>query len=198
MSSGPGPKKKTEAADNTRLFTREEALGGVSGRRARALLFLIEYWAARLAWQARRQSAVVAAAMDLSVYAPILLSDELFRDQEASDVQNAPDDAYYRAFGLTREDMPPVTLAQIEDYASEWARIVPPDNPRLCAQVGRLLIEKYHAVERKSPGLRSALGLDTEPVRSAYQSLYRQPLSEVWSPAPTGLGDKLRGLFGRR
>jgi hypothetical protein len=187
---------RDDKASEPPLFTRAEALGSISARRARALLFLIEYWSARLAWQARRRDATLIGASDLSFYAPILVDERLFRD-EADGVENDPEEGFYRAFGLTREGLPPATPRQIEEYAPEWARLVP-DNSRLRAQVGRLLLQKYRMSLKNAVRLRAALGLDTEPVQEAYRSLYRESVFDSFAPAPASFGDRLRGLFGRR
>ena len=184
-----------DAPGSARLFSREEALGGVSGRRARALLFLIEYWAARLHEQAQRRNSIVVAAYDLSVYAPILMDDSYFKEKEDS-VQSDPHGGLYRAFNLTREDLPPPTPAHIDANAAIWAPLVP-DVPGLRAQVARLLLQKYPLTERRAVHVRAALGLDTEAVQAAYQTLYRAPLSQAFAPAPPGLGQRLRGFFGR-
>jgi hypothetical protein len=184
------------ADSSSPLFSREEALGGMSARKARAVLFLVEYWAARLYDEGQRRKSLVIAVHDLAVYAPILLDDSAFKE-EPSDVESDPDATFYQAFQLNREDIPPATSGQIEATAPLWAPVVP-EGARLRAQVGRLLLKKYALPESRCPQIRAALGLDGAAVRDVYQSLYREPLTAAYAPAPPGFGDRLRGLFGRK
>jgi hypothetical protein len=47
-----------------------------------------------------------------------------------------------------------------------------------------------------TPGIRSALGLDTASVQQAYQAVYNRPISTLYTE-PIGLTDRLRWRWAR-
>src|SRR5262249_27554202 len=65
--------------------------------------------------------------------------------------------------------------------------------PRLRAGLAHLLGEKYVFSRTVVPGIRAALGLDTEAVQAAYRSLYAQPLESIYALRP-GPADRMRWL----
>jgi Tryptophan/tyrosine permease family len=182
------------------LFTREEAVGGLPAKRARALLFLIERRSAYLAARDQEIAALMAAPM-MEVPAPVvaaqLLVDKGLSDAsgERSDTAGAPssdDDSFLRAFGQSRYRLRP-NIRQIERYAREWASLVP-DNPRLRAAVARLLGEKYRFTQRATPGIQRALGLDQPAVQQAYERQYGEPLEAIYAPTVSA-SERLRWLL---
>src|SRR5919106_1526630 len=102
------------------LFTRDEVLGGLPARRAAATLFLIESRAAHLADRARRAG-------------NFLLSE---------DAEHRRDLQFLEAFSGGRE--PPVKpgIHDLEQFAPQWASLVPA-NPPLRAAVANMLGRKY-------------------------------------------------------
>lgn len=171
------------------LFTREEALQGLPGRRARSLLFQIEVAAARAALHRRRVSAWTGAGRTRPAPGP-------------------PDDdtateGWLDAFGRGRDALARPSIRQIQRYAKIWAYLVPPD-PRVQAALAHALGRKYRFTRAAVPGIRAALALDTEPVRGAYEAMYGQPLEGIYAPrigpverlrwSYTALGEWLDGL----
>ncbi len=148
------------AAD--RLFTREEVLGGLPSRRARAVLFLIERQTAHSIAQSGRLDA-------------LLPGERAARDRDL---------AYIRAFALGRE--PPVRLAiqNIERYADAWAHLVP-DNPTLRAGVAHVIAQKHAFTSDDVPGIRRALGLDRDAVKDAYARAYHERLDTIYAERAT-------------
>src|SRR5215472_4073584 len=150
------------------LFTRDEALGGLPARRAATLLFLIEGRAAHLADQSRRAG-------------DFLASEDAFRERDL---------AFLEAFSIGRE--PPVkpTIQDLERYAAQWAGLVP-TNPAVRAGVAHLLGQKYAFARKSVPGIRTALGLDGDAVKRAYQRQYDADLETLFA-AQIRAGDWLR------
>lgn len=151
------------------LITREEALGGLPARQASTLLFLIETRTAHLIRQSRQIT-------------------ERFLTEDAEKEREL---AFYESFTLGRSPYPPPSIQHLERYAPQWALLVP-KTPALRAAIARALGQKYRFTREAVPAIRTALGLDDETVRLAYQRLYGQPLEEtVYAGAP-GLGERLR------
>src|SRR5262249_7930591 len=163
--AGLRPARWSEAT----MFTREEVLGGLSGRRAHVLLFLIESRTARLAARSW-EFASLDLAPELGVWNPVLGEDRASAGDE--------EESLLAPFGRRRARLPRPTIREIERYAREWASLVPED-PRARAAVARLLGEKYRFTRATVPDIRAALGLDSAAVQSAYEGLYREPLEEV-------------------
>jgi amino acid permease len=144
-----------------KLISREEALGGLSGRAAKqasTLLILIENRTAYCVAQARQ-------AMD-----------EFLTETVAAERSQA----YLTAIALGREAPVPPTIQQLEHYAAQWADLVP-ENPAIRAGVAYLLSQKYILASTTTPQLRAALGLDSRTVQEAYQRIYGQPLDKLFS-----------------
>ena len=150
------------------LISRQEILGGLAAKRARMLVYLIENRAAHLAARSR-------TALDRYP------SEQGEREREL---------AFMEALALGREPPQRPTVQELEQFAPEWAALVP-DTPRLRAAIAHILGAKYRIVERATPRLRAALGLDTVPVQQAYASLYGVPPASLYTPAITPL-ERLR------
>ncbi|HEX7276707.1 MAG TPA: aromatic amino acid transport family protein, partial [Acidimicrobiales bacterium] len=150
-----------------------ELVGGLSARRARTLLFLIESRTGHLASRARQAMAP-------------FLTDDTVRDRDL---------AFMDAFARGREPPFPVHVHDLERYASHWADIVPA-NPRSRAALARLLGQKYRFTRDAVPGMRAAVGLDDEGVVSAYEQLYAEPLDRIYAD-DVGAGGRLRWLWTR-
>src|SRR5918912_3384883 len=150
------------------LLTRDEVLGGMPGRRAQTLLFLIETRTAALVAQSRQAV-------------------ERFATEEAAKERNL---AFLEAFALGREPPLRPTIQDLEQYAAQWADLVP-DNPRLRAVLAHLVGRKYQLPRQRVPGVRAALGLETEAVRRAYERHYARPLESIYAPRVRTL-DRLR------
>jgi hypothetical protein len=149
------------------LLDRESVLaGGVPGRRANTILYLIESRTAQLVDRSR-------------------LDADLFTTQEGE-----RELAFLEAFALGREPTLRPTIQDVERHAPGWAYLVP-ENPRLQAAVAHRLGQKYKFTSRAVPGIRSALGLDSEAVQLAHRRLYGQPLATVYAPRVT-LAGRLR------
>ena len=118
------------------LFTRDEVLGGLSAKRARMVLYLIENRTAHLAAMARQATARFPT--DLA--------------------ETERETAFLQALALGREPAQRPAIQDLEHFAPDWAPLVP-DNPRLRATLAHLFAERYRIVERETPRLTVALGL---------------------------------------
>ena len=161
------------ASDESALFSREALLGGLSARRATTLLFAIENRTAHLV--ARSPRAI-----------PIVLSEHAARQRER---------AFLEALAQGRDVPIQPTIQDLERYAPEWADLVPED-PGMRAGVAHLLGSKHVFTSLAVPRLRSALGLDTEAVRQAYEGLYGTPLATIFARR-VRLADRLRWAASR-
>ena len=161
------------ASDESALFSREALLGGLSARRATTLLFAIENRTAHLV--ARSPRAI-----------PIVLSEHAARQRER---------AFLEALAQGRDVPIQPTIQDLERYAPEWADLVPED-PGMRAGVAHLLGSKHVFTSLAVPRLRSALGLDTEAVRQAYEGLYGTPLATIFARR-VRLADRLRWAGSR-
>jgi amino acid permease len=167
------------------LFSREEVLGGLSAKRARALLYVIESRTAHLALRDREVAALMAAPM-MGAPAPFVASQLLQEDQVAAEAGSplSGEDRFLQAFGWGRQRPARLSIRQIERYADDWSTLIP-GNPRLRAAVARLLGKKYRFTQKAVPALRAALGLDEAEVQQAYQRLYGEPLEAIYAPQVT-------------
>jgi amino acid permease len=154
----------TTSGGGEALFTREEALGGLPARRAQALLFLIESRTAHLA--ARSQQTVAPFPTE--------------RSEQEREL------AFLEAYRLGRDPPLRPTIQQLEQYAVEWAELVP-ENVRLRAALARLIGRKYAFTRQSVPHLRQALGVDRPDVLAAYQRLYSASLVEIYALAASPL-----------
>jgi amino acid permease len=150
------------------LFTRGEVLGGLPAKRASTLLFLIE----------GRTAHLVARAREVT---------DLFPTEEAA---RERDLAFLEAFSMGRELPLRPTIQDLEHYAPQWTPLVPV-NPQLRAALAHVLGQRYTFTSETVPRIRSALGLETESVQSAYRRLYRESLETIFAPQ-TKVADRLR------
>lgn len=141
------------------LFSREEALGGLTARRARTLLFLIE----------SRTGHLVARSQQVL---------NLFLTAEG---ERQRDLAFLEAFALGREPPLRPTIQDLERHAPEW-RLLVPDNADLRASVAHLLADKYVFTSTSVPSLRAALGLDDPAVQRAFARRYGRSLETIYRP----------------
>ena len=150
------------------LFTREEALGGWSAKRARTLLYLIESRSARLAAQAGRAMTP-------------------FRSEQAA----AEDElAFITAFAEGRDPPRKPSIQDLERFAAQWADLVPRE-PRMQAAVAHALGAKYRFTHQAAPAIRSALGLDESAVQDAFLRQYGAPIASIYQRSPD-LRERLR------
>lgn len=159
-----------------KLISRQEALGGLTGRTAKqasTLLVLLENRTAYCASQANQ-------AMD-----------EFLTERVATERSRA----YLAAMALGRAAPSPPTIQQLEHYAPQWADLVP-ENPVIRAGVAYLLGQKYPLTLTTTPQLRGALGLGNPTVQAAYQRIYGQPLEQLFR-AQLGWAERLRWQWTR-
>ncbi len=103
--------------------------------------------------------------------------------------------AFIEAFALGRNLPLKPTIQDLERYAPQWADLVP-DRIKMRAAIAHQLAAKYDFTATTVPGLRTALGLDTQPVQQAYQHFYNTPLESIYSAETTVL-DRLRWAWNR-
>lgn len=150
------------------LFSREEVLGGLTAKRARTLLYLIESRSARLAAQARQ-------AMTPFRFEQTAAEDEL---------------AFITAFSEGRDPPRKPSIQDLEQSAAQWADLVPRE-PRIQAAVAHALGAKYRFTHQAAPGIRSALGLDEGPTQDAFLRQYGAPIASIYQRRPD-LPERLR------
>ena len=153
------------------FLSRDEVLGGLPAKRAQTLLYLIENRVGLLKAKSNR-------AMD-----------PFFSKETAQDL----DMAFLEAFSTGRQSPAPPGIQDLERFASSWTHLVP-DNPKLRAALGHALSEKYAFGYSDIPAIRTAIGLDQDPVKRAFQSSYKEPVDSIYRPA-TGLRDRLSWFF---
>ena len=102
------------------------------------------------------------------------------------------DMAFLEAFSTGREPPAPPNIRDLERFVPSWAHLVP-DNPRLRAALAHSISEKYAFRYSDIPRIRDVLGLDQEAVQSAFQNLYKHPISSIYHPS-TGFKEKLRWI----
>ena len=139
------------------LLSREEVLGGLPARRARALIFLIDQHTAR--YVASREVGTMSQLGE--------------RSAEAREL------AWVEHFAMDREPEQP-TIQEIESAAGEWGPHVPASSSVRAATVA-LLAERYPLDRRRLPRTIAALGLDDPAVAAAYERQSGQPLDRLWS-----------------
>ncbi len=148
-------------ASGEKIISRDEVLGGLSGRtrkQAHTLLTLIENRTARLAAQSQPALGFILAEKTLQ----------------------ARNQAFLEALALNRELPQPPSIQNLERFAPEWAALLP-DNPDIRAAVAHNLGQKYSFTYRQTPRLRAALGLDATAVAEGYQRLYQEPLATIFA-----------------
>lgn len=158
----------------SQVYPRERILnGGPPTRRAHTILFQIESHTAHLVAQSRQ-------AM------------ERFLTEKAAQER---DMTFIEAFTFGRNLPLKPTIQELERHASQWAGLVP-DRAEMRATIAHELAAKYHFTAATAPGLRAALGLDTQPVQQAYQRFYNKPLESIYAAETTPL-DHLRWTWNR-
>ncbi len=161
------------------LFTREEVLQGLHGRRASKLLHQIEAATARAIKSRQQIAAVTGGFIERSLKHGEKLLEESISDQE-------------KWFGSFKEPEGDnlLSLQQIERYSQAWGYLVP-ESPPLQAAVARLLGRKYRIQYDSVPFTRLALDLDSEKVKQAYQDLYNETLDHIYEQQ-IGFAERLR------
>ena len=130
-------------------------------------LYVIESRAAYLALKARNATAPV-------------LSAGVLEEQER---------AFLSALAAGR-DLPPPTIQELDQFAPQWAYLVPPDAVAR-AELAHRFGDKYRFRESDVGRMRAALGLDDPAVQQAYRDRHRGELDDVYDTDLTGL-EKLR------
>jgi amino acid permease len=153
-------------------LTRAELLGGLSGRRVSTALYVIESRTAYLALKARNATAPVLSAGVLEEQERVFLS----------------------ALAAGR-DLPAPTIQELDQFAPQWAYLVPPDAVAR-AELAHRFGDKYRFREADVGRLRLALGLDDPAVRDAYRNRHRGELDEVYDTDLTVL-EKVRWTRSR-
>lgn len=159
------------------LISREEALSGMPGRvtkQASVLLISIENRTVYLLTQSQET-------------AQLALSEAAAKSSHH---------AFLEAIAQGRDLPFQPTIRDLERYAARWAILVPA-NPNIQAAAAHLLGQKYEFTAQAMPGIRAALGLDTEAVREAYQRLYGRPLASIFTSAQVSWLDQLRWRWAR-
>ena len=154
-----------------KLISRDEVLGGLGGRQTRqanTTMALIKNRTAHLVTQA-----FVPAGYGLTETA------------EASRSQ-----AYLESIAMGREREIKPSIQDIERYAAHWAILVP-ENPKVRAMLAHLFSTRYTCSFPNAPGIRAALGLETDEVKSTYTQIYDTPLA-IQAVPKTSLADRLR------
>ena len=137
------------------LISKEELLAGVSAKKTKTLLFLIE-----------KQSALLAKQSQV---------DFTLADGEQSD----RDMAYFKAFAIDSTQMQPAKIQHLERFANEWSVLVP-DNPQRKAALLQALGEKYNFTKALIPNIQRVLGWEQIQFQQAYYKLYQQPLEQAF------------------
>lgn len=75
-----------------------------------------------------------------------------------------------------------VTIQDLEQFADEWAVLVP-DDAQVRATLAFLIGDQYLFTHDAVPTIRRALDLDAPAVQQAFQQLYHQPLVNIYAPA---------------
>ena len=163
---------RTPEREQGPFLSRAELLGGLSGRRVSSALYVIESRTAYLALKARNATAPV-------------LSEGRLEEQEK---------AFLSALAAGR-DLPAPTIQELEQFAPQWAYLVPPDAVAR-AELAHRLGDKYRFRESDVGRMRAALGLDDPAVQQAYRDRHRGDLSAVYDTDLTWL-EKLRWARSR-
>lgn len=140
-----------------RPLSREELLGGLSGRRTSTALYAIESHTARLTLEARHATA------------PAMCEDMIATRERA----------FLAALAAGRRAEATPTIQQLERFAPLWAHLVPPDAASRADLAGRLA-DKYRFRRRDVPALAVAVGLDDPAVATAFERRHGGTLSTIY------------------
>jgi amino acid permease len=158
----------------SRTFSRESVLGGAPPtRRANIILFEIESRTAHLVAHSRQ-------AMER------FLTEKTAQERDM---------AFIEAFALGRNLPIKPTIQDLERHALEWADLVP-QRVEMRAALAHQLGAKYEFTAGTVPGLRMALGLDSQLVQRAYRGFYDTPLDSIYVAEISTL-DHLRWAWAR-
>ena len=163
---------RTPEREQGPFLSRAELLGGLSGRRVSSALYVLESRTAYLALKARNATAPA-------------LSQGHLEEQER---------AFLSALAAGR-DLPAPTIQELEQFAPQWAYLVPPDAVAR-AELAHRLGDKYRFRESDVGRMRTALGLDDPAVQQAYRERHRGELSGVYDTDLTWV-EKLRWTRAR-
>lgn len=139
------------------FFSRDEVLGGLSTKRARTLLYLIESKTAQWVTRSRRAA-------------------ERFLTEQAAEERDL---AFIEAFAQEKELPIQPSIQDLEKYAPRWQHLVP-ETPQLRAALVKLMAEKYSLVRQTLPNLITALSLDAADTQQAYQALFQAPMEAIY------------------
>ena len=154
-----------------KLISRDEVLGGLGGRPARqanTTLTLIENRTAHLMTES-----FVPAGYGLTKTGT-----------------GASSQAYLEAIAMGRERQIRPSIQDLERCAGQWAILVP-QNPQVRAMLAKLMSTRYALSFPNAPGIRTALGLESEEVKAVYARLYNAPIDSIAVPK-VGFADRLR------
>lgn len=182
-----------ETADDG-LFSRDEVLSGAASagdvRRARAVLYLIEQEATRVADRRRAMSAT-AMAVDRGAFMSLdqLLDPEALRGP----LPGEADEAYIASFRAARRQSSDAGLKLIERHAEDWAPLVP-TRLDLRARTFDLLSHRYDLDRRRCSRLCAAFGVDAPAFAATYERVARRPLDDAFLESK----GRFLGRFRRR
>lgn len=139
------------------LISRAELLGGLAGRRVSSALYAIESRTAYLSLKARNATAPA-------------LAEGVLEEQER---------AFLSALAAGRDLPVSPTIQEIEQFAPQWAFLVPSDAVGR-AELAQRLGDKYRFRVTDVARMRAALGLDDPAVQRAYRDRHGAQLEEVY------------------
>lgn len=157
-------------SDETSFLRGLDILDGMPSRQAGTILFAIEGRAAQLVAQSRRA---------LASY----LTEKTIAEKEQ---------AFLSAIAQGRDLPIQPTIQDVERFAPEWASLVPSDD-RQRAALAKKFADKYHFRRQDVPVLREVLGLETNGVKQAYESLFQKPIESIYI-TNVPISEKIRWL----
>jgi hypothetical protein len=171
--------RSTNVSDDE-LFSREEILsGGFSRvRRARALLYLIEQEADRVA---AKRANITAASMDAS-FGFVMLGDE---QTMRGDLPGEKDAAFIESFRNARRHAYPATVKALASNAYAW-KVLLPDDLALRAEVLHQMALRHEMPANKSKPIATTFGVGTPEFDDAYRTTVGDEVSTAFAP-DTGL-----------
>jgi amino acid permease len=143
--------------DNTSFFGGQNILDGMPLRRAGTILFAIEARTAQLVAQSRQ------------ALAP-------YRTEKTAAEK---EQAFLAAIAQGRDLPIQPTIQDLERFAPEWTSLVPADENQRAA-LAKKILEKYRFRYQDVPALRNALGLETDSVKQAYQTLFQKSIDSIY------------------
>ena len=158
------------------LFSREEVLsGGVSrSRRARALLYLIEQEADRVA---TKRANIAAASMDAS-FGFVMLGDE---QTMRGDLPGEKDDAFIESFRNARRYSRRATVRVLNSNCRAW-KVLLPDDVTLRVEVLRQMANRHEMPANRSKSIASTFGVGTPEFDEAFRTAFGKDVSTAFAP----------------